>query len=142
VEFVAYGQSKTANIQFAVEFDARHKSRGVRATAIHPGAIATELSRYMTPEVRDQMSTLNQPAGQPASLNFSRKTIAQGAATSVWSGIVAPAEAVGGHYCEDCHVAEVVDNQAVRGGVQPYALDPAKAKALWALSEKMVGETF
>ena len=50
-EFGAYGRSKTANILFAVEFDRRHKGDGVRATAVHPGGIQTELGRYMTPEV-------------------------------------------------------------------------------------------
>src|SRR5246500_1951630 len=45
--FLAYGRSKTANILFAVEFDRRHRGRGVRATAVHPGGIATELARYM-----------------------------------------------------------------------------------------------
>lgn len=45
--FVAYGRSKTANILFAVEFDRRHRDRGVRATAVHPGGIMTELSRHM-----------------------------------------------------------------------------------------------
>src|SRR5262249_46039278 len=46
---VAYGRSKTANILFAVAFDKRHRERGVRAAAVHPGAIQTELSRYMEP---------------------------------------------------------------------------------------------
>ena len=50
-EFGAYGRSKTANILFAVEFDRRHKTHGVRATAVHPGGIHTELGRHMTPEV-------------------------------------------------------------------------------------------
>src|SRR6202167_107423 len=50
-EFTAYGRSKTANVLFAVEFDRRHKGSGVRATAVHPGGIQTELGRYMTPEV-------------------------------------------------------------------------------------------
>ena len=54
-EFVAYGRSKTANVLFAVEFDRRHKAEGVRATAVHPGGIQTELGRYMTPEVTQQM---------------------------------------------------------------------------------------
>src|SRR5271168_4144580 len=54
-EFVAYGRSKTANVLFAVEFDRRHKARGVRATAVHPGGIQTELGRYMTAEVRAQL---------------------------------------------------------------------------------------
>src|SRR6202790_187078 len=54
-EFTAYGRSKTANVLFAVEFDRRHKASGVRATALHPGAIQTELSRYMTPDVTQRM---------------------------------------------------------------------------------------
>jgi len=141
-EFGAYGRSKTANILFAVEFDRRHKADGVRATAVHPGVILTELDRYMTPEARAQMTarlTASQPASSPAS---TYKSIPQGAATSVWSGIVAPAEAVGGRYCEDCQVAEVIDLREVRRGVRLYALDPDHAKALWAKSEEMVGERF
>jgi NAD(P)-dependent dehydrogenase (short-subunit alcohol dehydrogenase family) len=142
-EFVAYGRSKTANALFAVEFDRRHKADGVRATAVHPGGIQTELGRYMTPEVTqamiDSINTAARPAGAPA---FSWKTIPQGAATSVWAGVVAEADAVGGRYCEDCHVAEIVEGEGIRGGVRPYALDPERAKALWAKSEEMVGERF
>ncbi len=71
------------------------------------------------------------------------KTAPQGAATSVWAAVVAKAEAVGGRYCEDCHVADVVDaDPRAVGGVRPYALDPERAKALWAKSEAMVGERF
>jgi NAD(P)-dependent dehydrogenase (short-subunit alcohol dehydrogenase family) len=139
-EFGAYGRSKTANILFAVEFDRRHKTRGVRATALHPGVIQTELGRHMTPQIMEQMraAAAPQPDGQPA---FTFKSIPQGAATSVWAGFVAPADAVGGLYCEDCHVAEVKEGDA-RGGVRAYALDPDRAKALWAKSEEMVGETY
>lgn len=141
-EFVAYGRSKTANILFAVEFDRRHRDRGVRASAVHPGAIQTELGRHMTSEDTTRLiASINaaQPAGTPA---FQYKTIPQGAATSVWAGIVATAEEVGGRYCEDCHVAEIVQSTAIRGGVRPYALDPERAKALWAKSEALVGEQF
>jgi NAD(P)-dependent dehydrogenase (short-subunit alcohol dehydrogenase family) len=152
--FGAYGRSKTANVLFAVEFDRRHKDRGVRATAVHPGGIQTELGRHMTPElVQEMIDSINaaqQASGAPA---FEWKTIPQGAATSVWAGVVAPAEAVGGHYCEDCHVAEIVDEAAagnspsgrsslIRGGIRRYAVDAERAKALWALSERMVGERF
>lgn len=142
-EFTAYGRSKTANVLFAVEFDRRHMARGVRATAVHPGGIQTELGRYMTEEVRQQMlaaATRAAPAG--GTEGFRWKTIPQGAATSVWAGVVAPADAVGGRYCEDCHVAEVVDGDTLRGGIRPYAIDPERAKALWARSEEMVGEVF
>jgi NAD(P)-dependent dehydrogenase (short-subunit alcohol dehydrogenase family) len=130
VPFVAYGRSKTANILFAVEFDRRHKARGVRATAVHPGVIRTELARHMPPAELEAVVS-----------GVTWKTIPQGAATSVWAGVVAQDDLVGGHYCEDCHVAEVIQQEA-RGGVRPYAVAPDRAKALWALSEKMVGEGF
>ena len=141
-EFGAYGRSKTANILFAVEFDRRHRDSGVRATAVHPGAIQTELGRHMTPAVTQEMISLinaSQPAGAPP---FKWKSIPQGAATSVWAGVVAPAQSVGGRYCEDCHVAQVVTDPEVRGGVRPYALEADRAKALWARSEEMVGERY
>jgi NAD(P)-dependent dehydrogenase (short-subunit alcohol dehydrogenase family) len=142
-EFGAYGRSKTANVLFAVEFDRRHKAEGVRATAVHPGGIMTELGRHMTQELRDAMmksiTESNKAAGAPA---FEWKTIPQGAATTVWSGFMAPADAVGGKYCEDCHVGELQENPQARGGVRAYALDPEHAKALWAKSEAMVGEKF
>jgi NAD(P)-dependent dehydrogenase (short-subunit alcohol dehydrogenase family) len=133
--FVAYGRSKTANILFSEALDRRLKGKGVRVTAVHPGGIQTELGRHLTPELIAQIM----PAG-PASFKF--KTVPQGAATSVWSAVVAPADAVGGHYCEDCHVADITDDPNARIGVRAYALDSAHADALWAKSEEMVGERF
>ena len=141
-EFIAYGRSKTANVLFAVEFDRRHKASGVRATAVHPGGIRTELSRHMTPETMAKLIAeidASQPKGAPP---FSYKSIPQGAATSVWAACVADAEAIGGRYCEDCHVAEFASAPGLRAGVQPYALDPQRARALWQKSEEMVGERF
>ena len=141
-EFIAYGRSKTANVLFAVEFDRRHKARGVRATALHPGVIHTELSRHMSPEVMQRLIAdinANQPAGAAP---VSWKSIAQGAATSVWAACVADAESIGARYCEDCHVAEVVTVPGLRWGVRPYALDPQRARALWRKSEEWVGERF
>jgi NAD(P)-dependent dehydrogenase (short-subunit alcohol dehydrogenase family) len=141
-EFVAYGRSKTANVLFAVEFDRRHRERGVRATAVHPGTIQTELGRHMAPGVlQNLIAEINasQPKGAPP---FSWKSIPQGAATSVWAACVADAEAIGGQYCEDCHVAEVASVPGLRSGVQPYALDPEHAQALWKKSEEWVGERF
>jgi hypothetical protein len=82
-------------------------------------------------------------ASQPkGSAPFSYKSIPQGAATSVWAACVADGEAIGGRYCEDCHVAEVVTDPRLRGGVQPYALDSKRAQALWRKSEELVGERF
>jgi NAD(P)-dependent dehydrogenase (short-subunit alcohol dehydrogenase family) len=139
-EFGAYGRSKTANILFAVEFDRRHRQAGVRAVAVHPGVIQTELGQHLTPEITEQMIALvnaNRPSSAPV---FNYKSIPQGAATSVWAGVVAAPDRVGGLYCEDCRLAEVVEGQEIRGGVRPYALDPDHARALWASSEEMVGE--
>ncbi len=137
---VGYGRSKTANILFAVEFDRRHKADGVRAVAVHPGGIQTELGRHMTPELVQAMTATIRPVpGQPL---VTYKTIPQGAATSVWAAVVAPADVIGGRYCEDCHVAEFTQDPLVRTGVRPYALDPERARALWAKSEEMVGERF
>ncbi|MBV9510824.1 MAG: SDR family NAD(P)-dependent oxidoreductase [Caulobacteraceae bacterium] len=137
--FGAYGRSKTANVLFAVEFDRRHKGRGVRATAVHPGVIQTELGRHLTKEVMEQMR-----ASAAGSGGFpDRKTTPQGAATSVWAAAVAPVEAVAARFCEDCHVAEIVEPDSnASAGVRSYALDPENAKALWAKSEAMVGEHF
>ena len=141
--WAAYGRSKTANILFAVEFDRRHKANGVRATAVHPGGIQTELSRHIGDEGMKQLiervSAATRAAGEP---DFKFKSIPQGAATSVWAGAVAAADEVGGRYCEDCHVAEIEPDAAKRAGVKPYALNPERAQALWAKSEQMVGECF
>lgn len=140
--FTGYGRSKTANILFAVALDRRLKARGIRATALHPGGIQTELGRHLTPELIEQMQArwrAGNPGGQ-VTMRF--KTVPQGAATTVWSGCVASAEAVGGRYCEDCHVAEVNDKEAPRIGVKSYAVDPDRAEALWSKSEEMVGEKF
>jgi NAD(P)-dependent dehydrogenase (short-subunit alcohol dehydrogenase family) len=141
-EFTSYGRSKTANVLFAVEFDRRHKARGVRATAVHPGGIRTELSRHLTPVVIEKLIeeiNASQPKGAAP---FSWKSIPQGAATSLWAACVADVEAIGGRYCEDCHVAEVASAPGLRVGVQPYALDPQRAQALWQKSEELVGERY
>jgi NAD(P)-dependent dehydrogenase (short-subunit alcohol dehydrogenase family) len=144
VEFVAYGRSKTANVLFAVEFDRRHKDQGVRATAVHPGVIQTELGRHITPQVTEQLTKLATVPAQPQpSQAMAWKSIPQGAATSVWAAVVASADAIGGHYCEDCHVAQTSSTAELgRSGVRPYALDPARARALWTRSEQLVGEKF
>jgi NAD(P)-dependent dehydrogenase (short-subunit alcohol dehydrogenase family) len=145
--FVAYGRSKTANILFAVDFDRRHRDRGVRATAVHPGGIATELSRHMPDGAIDawvqQMQEQRRAAGEPP---FEFKSIPQGAATSIWAGVVGNASEVGGKYCEDCQVAELIpaDSQVsvISRGVRGYALDAENAKAVWKKSEELVGEVF
>lgn len=145
--FVAYGRSKTANILFAAAFDRRHKEQGIRAAAVHPGGIQTELGRHLDEGRLEAMVTqINQELAAKGEPPFQFKTVPQGAATSVWAGVVAAADAVGGRYCENCHVSEIVpDDQVINPineGVRAYALDPDRAEALWRKSEEMVGERF
>jgi NAD(P)-dependent dehydrogenase (short-subunit alcohol dehydrogenase family) len=144
---VAYGRSKTANILFAVAFDKRHRERGVRAAAVHPGVIKTELARYADPSrIQNLVEQMNKQLAAEGKPPFQWKTIPQGAATSVWAGVVAPADEIGGRYCADCNVGPIVpESVAITGvsdGVRGYALDPNTAEALWRKSEEMVGESF
>src|SRR5882762_2418074 len=145
--FVAYDRSKTANILFAVAFDKRHRGRGVRAAAVHPGGIRTELGRYADPgRIEKLVAQINEQRAAHGEGPFQWKTIPQGAATSVWAGVVAPADEIGGRYCENCHAGNIVPDDAtitvVSEGVRAYALDPTTAEALWKKSEEMVGESF
>jgi NAD(P)-dependent dehydrogenase (short-subunit alcohol dehydrogenase family) len=145
--FVAYGRSKTANILFAVAFDKRHRHRGVRAAAVHPGGIRTELGRYSEPgRIERVIEEINRQLAAEGKGPFQWKSIPQGAATSVWAAVVAPANEIGGQYCENCHVAHIVPDDAsitvMSEGVRRYALDPSNAEALWKKSEELVGESF
>ncbi len=143
--FIAYGRSKTANILFAVEFDRRHQARGVRATALHPGGINTELGRHIgVPTLEAMIKQINADLAAEGKPAYAWRSIPQGAATSVWAGVVADSSEVGGHYCENCHVSQITEGliSPVSEGVRAYALDPQHARALWAKSEEMVGESF
>ena len=145
--FVAYGRSKTANILFAVAFDQRHRGRGVRAAAVHPGGIRTELDRYIdSSRLEKIVAEINQQLAAQGKGPFQWKTIPQGAATSVWAAVVAPADEIGGQYCENCHVGQIVPDHvtitAISEGVRGYALDANNAEELWKKSEELVGESF
>jgi NAD(P)-dependent dehydrogenase (short-subunit alcohol dehydrogenase family) len=143
---VAYGRSKTADALFAVAFDARYRASGVRAASVHPGVIRTELTRNMDPAAFESLfaDLLEQhiALGNPP---FELKTVAQGAATTVWAGIVADADMIGGQYCEDCGIGQILEGPAgsiFTPGVMPYAIDPDRAEALWAKANDMVGERY
>jgi NAD(P)-dependent dehydrogenase (short-subunit alcohol dehydrogenase family) len=145
--FLAYGRSKTANVLFAVAFDRRHRERGIRAAAVHPGGIQTELGRYMdASQMQALMDRINNELAANGEGPVRYKTIPQGAATSVWAAVVAPADEVGGRYCENCHVSNIVPDDVtinvVSEGVRGYALNPTTAEALWRKSEELVGESF
>ena len=89
---------------------------------------------------------MNQQLAAEGKAPFEWKTIPQGAATSIWAGFAAPADEVGGRYCENCHVGTIVPDDvvisAISEGVRAYALDPQNAEALWKKSEELVGESF
>jgi NAD(P)-dependent dehydrogenase (short-subunit alcohol dehydrogenase family) len=133
----AYGQSKTANILFAIELDRRLRASGVRANAVHPGTIVTELGRHLNDDDIKQLS-----ARAPGGKGFKWKTVASGAATATWAATAPELEDCGGHYMEDCHVAGPRQSADQMGGYELYAIEPEAAAKLWEVSERMVGQTF
>jgi NAD(P)-dependent dehydrogenase (short-subunit alcohol dehydrogenase family) len=140
--WVAYGQSKTANVLFAVEATRRCAGDGITANAVHPGAILeTNLSRHMDPQYPAELraSATNAETFDRSTLRF--KTVEQGAATSVLVATSAQLDGIGGRYFEDCNQARVLDSAAPdtsSSGVAAYALDPGTARRLWEISEQLV----
>ncbi|WP_324828536.1 SDR family NAD(P)-dependent oxidoreductase [Qipengyuania zhejiangensis] len=141
-KWAAYGQSKTANILFAVGLERRIADKGIHAYALHPGGIMTNLGRHMSEQdIAWMMERMRKSAEESGGSGQGMKTIPQGAATTCWVATADDLEGAGGVYCEDCHVANQTDDDPA-GGVRSYAIDPEKAEKLWAMSEEMVGETF
>lgn len=128
--FRAYGASKTANVLFALELDRRMRNRGVRAFAVHPGGIHSDLGRHLSDDDRSRI------ARGAAATGTGFKSLAQGAATSVWALTSTDLNDRGGLYLEDCAVAEVVDTEQARG-VRSFAVAPQRAARLWELSERL-----
>ena len=133
--WVAYGRAKTANALCAVALHRRLAEHGGQALAVHPGFIQTELGRHLTRStlraLQDRLSAATVPP--------LRKTIPQGAATTVWAATSPDLAGVPAWYYEDCAPAELTTDPDASSGVRPYALDPDRAEALWALSERLVG---
>lgn len=139
--FVAYGRSKTATTLFAVEFDKRHRNRGIRAASVMPGNSPTNLTGHFSQEelqgLLENVGKARAEAGLPPG---ELKDIAQAAATTVWAAIVADKDEIGGRYLEDCAVAPIDDTpNPFADGVRSYAVDANKAALLWEKSEEMVG---
>jgi len=148
----AYGQSKTANILFAVEADRRGKADGIRAFAVHPGTIvSTDLKRYMSEEELRNMGVLD-AEGNPV-LDPSRqfKTAEQGAATSIWCATSPQLNGMGGVYCENCDISPEISEDVQQGGndlsrrkaakafgVFAFATDAESAGRLWNVSEGLI----
>ena len=128
---LGYGQSKTANVLFAVEANRRWHRDGITVNTVMPGGIATRLQRHVDP---DALAQVRREAGASEEL----KTVEQGAATSILAAVSPMLDGIGGRYLEDCQEAQVVQSRADadgRHGVAAYALDPANAERLWNMSE-------
>ncbi|MBY8879404.1 SDR family NAD(P)-dependent oxidoreductase [Actinacidiphila acidipaludis] len=130
--WLAYGQSKTANVLFGVEAGKRWASDGITVNALMPGAIRTNLQRHVSQEELDALRTRAGGGGPQW------KTTEQGAATSVLVATSPLLEGVGGRYFEDCQEAAPHEEGGPRRGYAPYAVDPEAAARLWQVSEDML----
>ncbi|MCY1018560.1 oxidoreductase [Pyxidicoccus sp. MSG2] len=133
-KWIAYGQSKTANALFALALDARGEPQRIRAFSVHPGAIMTELVRWMSDEELHAIRS--------ASAADFYKNTEQGAATSIWCATSPQLEGLGGVYCEGVDIAQAVPADfPEQRGVRPWAMDPDLAERLWTKSEAWTGVT-
>ncbi|SFA54154.1 NAD(P)-dependent dehydrogenase, short-chain alcohol dehydrogenase family [Pedobacter suwonensis] len=148
---IGYGQSKTASNLFALELDNRAKAHQVRAYSLHPGSIAgTELARDADMELFKQMGFFDETGNICPDILASLKNIPQGAATSVWAATSPLLNNIGGVYCEDTDIAELISEDSAiqtvakphQSGVMEYSLDENSAKKLWDLTEQMTGIKF
>jgi len=130
----AYGQSKTANILFALELDRRLSSFGINAYAVHPGAVRTGLSQHFTAEDRSEINRMMAEAKRELLM----KSIPAGAASTVWAATAPQLAGHGGVYVEDCHIA---GECAGFEGQAPWACDRNAARKLWNISEDLVAQT-
>ena len=141
-----YGQSKTASNLFSLELDVRGKTFNVRAYSVHPGSIGgTELAREAPIELFQQLGFYDVDGNIKPEVAASLKTIPQGAATTVWCATSNLLDEVGGVYCEDADIAELVEENSTSantGGVLGYSLDETHAKRLWILSEELTRMKF
>jgi NAD(P)-dependent dehydrogenase (short-subunit alcohol dehydrogenase family) len=133
----AYGQAKTANVLFAVHLDRLARDRGVRAFALHPGAILTPLQRHLPKDEMIERGWIDEDGTPLDPAGF--KTPEQGAATQVWAATSPRLEGMGGVYLEDCDISEPAPPGQDRVGVKDYAIDPAQAARLWDLSAELTG---
>ena len=137
-KWIAYGQAKTANSLFAVHLDALGAEHGVRAFAVHPGGIMTELQRHLPKEEMIAMGWMD----EAGNINELFKTPEQGASTSIFAATSPQLDGMGGVYCEDADIANLEDPDNAMGrffGVKPYAIDAANAAKLWDVSAAATG---
>ena len=120
----AYGAAKTANVLHAVELDRRLRGAGIRAYAVHPGMVATNLMRHMSRE--DAAAAV----ARSESRDFEVLTPELGAATQVSAAVDPGLSQSGGVYLEDCQLSS---------RAAAYAIDEARAAELWQISDALCG---
>ena len=135
----AYGQAKSAQSLMAVELDRREKDNGIRAFSVHPGGIFTPLQRYLgNAEMAEFGWTDKEGRPSPVAEKLF-KTTTQGCATSLWAATAIALDNIGGVYCEDCNVSEVVpDDSNAFTGVRQWAIDSEIAERTWAETDTLV----
>jgi NAD(P)-dependent dehydrogenase (short-subunit alcohol dehydrogenase family) len=148
--WAAYGQSKTANILFAVELDARYQADGIRAFAVHPGLIIdTGLGKHLPPEFLKNAGVIDEDGKPVIDPSRNLKTVPQGAATSVWCAVSPQLDGMGGVYTENADISPIHHGEASTSndarartsganGVFPYAIDADDAHRLWEVSHSML----
>nr|BFD81141.1 SDR family NAD(P)-dependent oxidoreductase [Streptomyces sp. Xyl84] len=137
-KWMAYGQAKTANVLFAVHLDRLARHAGVRAFALHPGAIITPLQRHLSHQEMFERGWVDERGVPLNPEGF--KSPEQGAATQVWAATSPRLDGLGGVYLEDCDIAEPAPDEGSHpSGVKPWATDPEQAARLWALSARLTG---
>jgi NAD(P)-dependent dehydrogenase (short-subunit alcohol dehydrogenase family) len=127
-KWVAYGQSKSANVLFTVELERRLGGRGIHAFAVHPGAVITDLGRHVSAADTARFGRLDYVE------------VSLGAATTVWAATSPALDGLGGLYLEDCGIAVPV-TEGVEGGYAAHAVDPEQAERLWEWSEQQIAST-
>jgi hypothetical protein len=148
----AYGQSKTANILFALALDKRGKSEGVRAFSLYPGSIVgIGLEKHLSHVELQAAGVIDENGKAILDPAKNLKTAGQGAATCVWCATSPQLDGMVGVYCENCDITPLVEDETKRNndsvrrvgsmalGVMPYAVDPAAVDRLWSLSEQLTG---
>ncbi|ASZ14758.1 SDR family NAD(P)-dependent oxidoreductase [Chitinophaga pendula] len=148
--WAAYGQSKTANVLFALALDQRGREYGIRAFSLHPGAIVgTGLGKHLSAEDIRRLGVVDAQGRPIIDPQRQLKTLEQGASTQVWCAVSPLLNGLGGAYCENNEISPVVtpeevsawsqDILAQRPGVMSFAVDPEAAERLWQVSEQLTG---
>ncbi|KAI2093565.1 hypothetical protein LOZ36_000107 [Ophidiomyces ophidiicola] len=136
----AYGQSKTANILFAIslaqKLGLKHK---LLAFSLHPGVILTNLGSHLDWNVEpNEIRNIDRFLGNAEGWKgVTIKSLEQGSATHTYAAFDPSLKANNGAYLLDCHVADPLEDT-----VRSWATSSFEAERLWRLSEKLVGQEF